>query len=403
MNNLSIKQGENVAKHGVYRLLLLGGVKLVAGLLTGMTVMIADAISTFADSLGMFAAYLGLRLSRKSANKNFSYGYYKIETVAALIISIWIIILGIIIFRESIDLFYETKIGQHRAFAITTTIFAIYNTYHLEKRLREAAKKCNSLALRASAEDKKMDMFAGIAILISIVANYQQIPYVEALVSTGLALIILKAGVSSAKESLFFLLDYWNDPALQKNIKSILKKEKELIHNVKKIRLRRAGTFIFGEAFVEINPFIGMEDLRESLKILQDKIKALNPYIKDFSIYTHISKAKKTKIAIPLSKGETLDTGQVASSLPSTHGYLFVELSQNKIKKTYYKPLTKNHKAIVELADFIKAEKTNLVIDNRLNSIVYFNLRHTHQILIYPNFSDIKDARQALELILIDS
>lgn len=403
MNNQSIKQGEQTARSGIYRLVLLGGIKLVAGLITGMTVMITDAISTFADGLGMFAAYIGLRLSRKTADHNFEYGYYKIETVAALFISIWIVVLGVIMLKESIELFMTTKEGEHRVFAISATIFAIYSAYTLEKTLREAGQKANSLALLASAKDKKMDMFAGIAILISIIANYQNIPYVEAVVSTCLALIILKVGVSSGKESLYFLLDYWNDPIFKLKIKNIFKNEKDLIKSVKKIRLRRAGTFIFGEAFVEINPFVGMEDLRESLKILQNQVKALNPYIKDFSIYTHISKAKKIKIAIPLSGGKNLDKGEVAHTLPATKGYLFLELSENKIKKEYYKSLADSKKAIVPLANFLKQEKVSIIIDNSLNSLVYFNLRHTHHILIYPNFSDIKNARQTLEMILIDS
>ena len=44
---------------------------------------------------------------------------------------------------------------------------------------------------------------------------------------------------------------------------------------VKKLRLRRAGNFIFGESFVEINPFAGIEDLREELDLLQGKSKIL--------------------------------------------------------------------------------------------------------------------------------
>lgn len=402
MNTKSIQIGEEAAKKSILYILFLGVVKLLAGLLTGMTVMITDAVSTFADTLGIFAAYFGLKLSRKSANKNFEYGFYKIETIAALLISIGIIYLGYIMLLKSIDIIRIPNAGQHRIFAITATLFAIIHSHKIETQLRIAGEKSNSLALLASAKDKKMDMFVGVAILISIIANYKNIPYVEGIVSLSLALIILKVGFSSAKESLYFLLDYWNDPVLSKEIKKIFHKEKGFILGIRKMRLRRAGTFIFGEAFIDISEFASMKDLRSELDILQRKIHALSPYIKDFAIYTNISKSGKTKVAIPLKSGDNMQ-GEVATTLKSTNGYLFVELNENKIKKSYYKPLSLSKKKPIQLSNFLQEESVNVLIDNKLSSLIYFNLRRTHQILIYPNFSDIKRADKTLELILIDN
>jgi cation diffusion facilitator family transporter len=401
MNKVALKEGETVAKYAIFHLLILGLIKTVAGLVTGMSVIIADAISTFADTLGVFASYLGLRLSRKSADKKFEYGYYKFETFAALLVSLGTMYAGYAILVRAISNIGVQMEGHFRPFAITATVLAIAHSYRLWKKLTIAGEKTNSLSLLANAKDKKMDIFAGFIILISIIANYQQIPYIESVVTIIIALTILKVGIFSAKESLFFLLDYWNDPILLKKIKKEFKKEKDLIIKVHKIRLRRAGTFIFGEAFVEINPYAGLEDLREELDLLKQKIMGLNQYIKDFPIYTHISKTDKVKVAVPIKSGRTL-RAKVASNLKETHSYLFANIRKGKVRDFYVKKLYAADKKPVQFAEFLKNEKVNIIIDNKLNSLIYYNLRRTHHILIYPNFSDVNKVKETLKLLMID-
>lgn len=398
----SLTLGEKAAKEGILNLFLLGIIKLIAGVLTGMTVILADAISTFADTLGIFASYIGLRLSRKSADEHFAYGYYKIETFAALLISIGIIYLGYYILRQSIDTFFHPQVGEYRAFALIATIIAILMSYRLYKKLIVAGRASNSLSLIASAKDKKMDMIAGIAVLVSIIANYKEIPYVEGVVSAIIALFILKVGLSSSKESLFFLLDYFNDPILLRKIKKILNQEKDLIIKVKKIKLRRAGTFIFGQAYVELNPFADILDLREELNILRKKVEDLSPYIKDFPIYSHIPKSTKFKVAIPI-KGRNGINAELANTLSETQAYLFAQISNNKIGKYYVKKLKPGQKKPTQLDNFLKQEKVNILIDNKLNSLIYYNLRRTRHVLIYPSFSDVKKAKDVLQLLLIDT
>lgn len=402
MNTHFLREGEKAALHGIFKLVGLGIIKIIAGLLTGMTVIIADAISTFADTLGIFASYIGLRLSRKSADEHFKYGYYKIETFAALVISIGIIYLGYYIFRESIKTFMEPKQANFYTVGMIATIIAIISSYLLWKKLQAAGEKANSLSLIASAKDKKMDMIAGGAVLISIIANYQNIPYVEGIVSIIISLIILKVGITCSKESLFFLLDYWNDPILTRKINKVFNAEHDLIIKVRRLRLRRAGTFIFGEAYVDINPYAGIVDLREELNILQDKIKKLNPYIKDFAIYSNIPKTKKARIAIPIKRGRGMNA-TVASTLSETIGYLFVDLKDEKIARHYFRSLKKSQKNPVQLSNFIKKEKVNILIDNNLNSLIYYYLRRTHHVFIYPHFADIKNAKKTVELLLIDT
>jgi len=402
MNTRALKEGEDVAKKSILYLVMLGSLKMFAGLVTGMTIMFAGAISTFADIIGIAASYFGLHLSRKSANEHFKYGYYKIETVAAFLVSLGIIYLGVKIMGEGIEILRSPETGKLYVFAIITTILAISHSRKLAVKFQEAADKTNSLSLLANARDKKMDVFAESAVLLSIGANYLQIPYVEGGMTIIIGLFILKTGLFSTKDALYFLLDYWDDPILTRKIKKVFRAEKDFILGIKKLRLRRAGNFIFGEAFVEINPFAGIQDLRVELDIIQSKIKELNPYIKDFSIFTHITKSDKMKVAIPIKEDQRLSS-RIAPTQKKTTAYLFAEIRKNKIGKVYVRKLKDKDREPLALGEFLKKEKINILIDNKLNSIMYFNLRRTHHILIYPRFSGVPTAKKALELLMIDT
>ncbi len=402
MSKTYLLEGEKIAKQSIIKLFLLSLIKGAAGIFTGMTVIVADAVSTLADTLGIFAAYIGLKLSRRTADSKFEYGYYKIETFAAFLISLGIIYVGYVILVDSIESFTTPTPGSFYAFGILATLISIIASIMLSKKLAEAGAKVNSLALTASAKDKRTDVFASFGVLLSIVANYLEIPYVEGTISSLIALVILKEGISSAKESLFFLLDYWDDPKLYNQIRKIFEQEKDLVLEVKKLRLRRAGTFIFGEAFIKLNPFAELQDLREELELLQRKILELNPYFKDFSIYTSVPKSEKIRVAVPIKKGTTLNS-ELAPTLKSTNAYLFTEIKNNKIHNSYIKKLSKEDKKPVELANFLKKEKVNILIDNNLNSLLYYNLRRTNHILIYPQFGDVKNASDTLKLLLLDT
>lgn len=402
MNTHLLKEGEDAAKKGIFRLLGLGCIKLLVGLFTGLTVVIADSISTFADALSLGAAYTGLHLSRKNADRKFQYGYYKVETFSAFLISIGIIIVSLFLFKESLDLFLNTNQAHNRPFAITAAIFAIFQSRRMANFLEKAGKKVNSLSLLANARDKKNDVLIQIGILAAIYANYNSIPYVEGMISTLISLIVLKDGLLTAKDSVFYLLDYWDDPKLRRKIAKQLNKEKEIVKKVEKIRLRRAGTFIFGEAFIEINPFIDMLDLKETLKILEKNTLKQNPYIKDFSIYSHIPDVNYMKVAVPLKSGTGLNA-IIANTIKETNSYLFAEIKNNKIKNFYTKKIKNAEKDPVRLANFLKKEKITTLINNKINSLTYYNLKRANQILIYPNFNDVSMAGSCLKLLLLDT
>jgi len=395
-------QGERIAKKSLINLIVMTGLKAIAAYLTGMVVLLADTLSTVTDIISLFASYIGLKLSRKSADKNFGYGYYKVETFGALVVSLLIIYFGYDVFKQAVENLYVEPTGQAHIIGLIVTIVSVFFSISLARKLSDAARKTNSMSLMNNAVDKKLDVIASFAVIASIVANMYNVMYIESVISMVMSVMILKVGVDSTKEALFYMLDYWDDPKMIRKIRRIILHKTDIVLSIKRIRMRRAGTFIFGEAFVEINPFADLINLREQLDIMDSKIKELNPYIKDFTVHTHITKTKKIRMAVPVTGEGSGLNAKIASTLKNTKAYEFIDIRNDKVSKKYRKRLRPEQKGSEAFIEFMKKEKPNIIIDNGLKSLMYYNLRHTNHIRIYPHFSNTKTVDDAVKLMIID-
>jgi cation diffusion facilitator family transporter len=398
-----IREGEIIARNSLFVLIFVASIKAAAGFATGMVVLLADALASVTDILSLFASYIGLKLSRQGKTKGFQYGYYKVETFMALVVSVMILYLGYKIIRESINRLADPSPGQYTLIGVAAVLISIGFSLRLAGKLTRAAEKANSISLMNNAKDKKMDVVSSVAVLAGIIANHFEIPYLEGTVGILISLIILKVGLYSAKEAVFFLLDYWDDYTLLHKIKKVLLKEGDLVKRVKKIRLRRAGTFIFGEAFLEVNPFADMKDLRNDLNKLGNKIKEVNEHIRDFSLFEMIPQPKKIRVAIPIIGNRGLKS-QIAEKMGAMTHYVFVDIVNKKIKTHKVEKFTFRKKQdYIEIANLLKKKKVNILINSDLNSLLYYQLQHVHHIAIYPNFSNVDKVEDTLKLLLIDT
>lgn len=396
-----LQHGSHVAFVSMVKIFLLAVLKTIVGLTTGMVVLIADALASFADMTALFATYLGLRISQKSEDKGFRYGYYKVETVASLIVSLIIIYLGIKIFFDSLERFQELEESSYQFLGIIMVAISIIESRHMAHKLKHTGNEINSRSLINCGIDKTVDVYVQIAVFAGILANTFHIPYVEGTIGMGISLMTLKVGLESAKESLFFLLDYFDDQKMIDKIRDKIKEKSHIINDIHDIRMRRAGTVIFGEAVLDINPYIEVRDIRNELNRLEHAIENVDEYIQHFSLLIAIPHPRKIRVALPVRNKKDLHSN-LADSMVEAKYYLFVDISAGKIKKFYFKEFNFNPSDFGGIVEFFEKERINVIINNNMHSLLYYNLRHLKKIQIYPNFNNVDDAENTIKLLMID-
>src|SRR5918992_1327796 len=111
--NEGILAGQKIARISVVTLIGIGIVELVTGHVSGSVVATADGIDSLSDAMISFIVLLGLRIAHRPADKKFHFGYHKVESFAALMAAIGMIIIGLIILNHSYEaLIHPREINQ---------------------------------------------------------------------------------------------------------------------------------------------------------------------------------------------------------------------------------------------------------------------------------------------------
>ncbi len=397
-----LQLGTRIALMAMGEIMLLAIMKAIVGLTTGIVVLLADAVASFSDVLGLIASYIGLKMSQRNADKGFKYGYYKTESFAAFLASLLIIYMGFEVLGDSMNRLFVLEQSSGYLLAAGQVAVTVLVSLHLSYYLMKTGKKIHSLSLIDSAKDKRSDVISEIPVAIGIAASYFKIPYLEGAIGIVLSLLILKVGLESGKESLFFLLDYFDDQELLNKVEQTIMTKSRIVKKVQNIRMRRAGTYIFGEAFLEINPFVETKDIRNDLNLLKEKISSLDSQLKDFSLFVDVPQTNKVRVAVPVKNDNGLKS-EVATTLEETKFYIFVDVADGKISAFHSKPFPFKKFDFIGITKFLKAEEAKIVINNNMHSLLFYNLRRLHHILVYPHFNNITDVENTIKLLLIDT
>ncbi len=107
--NEGILAGQRIAKISVITLISIGIVELVTGYVSGSAVATADGTDSLSDAMISFIVLLGLRIAHRPADKTFHFGYHKVESFAALMAAIGMVIIGGIIFYHSYEALIQPR------------------------------------------------------------------------------------------------------------------------------------------------------------------------------------------------------------------------------------------------------------------------------------------------------
>ncbi|MBP9718387.1 cation diffusion facilitator family transporter [Candidatus Gracilibacteria bacterium] len=394
-----LRRGTAVARNSLLLLVIMMVIKGGAGYLTNIVALVGDAIGSFSDIIAMTAIFIGLKLSQRHANRTFKYGYHRIETLATLIISLIVLTLGIRVFIQSYDrLLHPAATSSHIIGMISATLsigISLF-AFHYQKNI---GKKINSQAMLASAYDKRNDAIVSAGVFVSVIADKYHILYVEGIIGMLVALLIIYTGLNHGKESLLYLLDYWDNPEITKQIQKILA-QSPIITEVKNIRLRHAGTYIYGEVFVEVNAFVETKDLRDELHRLNREIQNNIEHLGDFVIYIDPPKPTTMRVALPIQKENGLSS-LIATAPEKEFLFFIVEIKNGGIKKFYRTPEKFFMNDAAKIIKLLKKERINILISSLIHPLLYYQLR-LNNIKVYPHFNDIKDVENTIKLLLLD-
>ena len=282
--------GQRIAKISVITLISIGIVELLMGHFSGSVVATADGVDSMSDAMISFIVLIGLRFARRPADRKFQFGYHKVESFAALIAAIGMIVIGSFIVYHSYQGFIHPEVIKQPLLTMVVLAIAGGISLHRAFQMRSIANKYHLLSLKTDAKNSIKDGSASILGFLSVfIATQFGFLQADAIGGMIIAGFIFSVAYVSLKQSSLILVDAWHNPISVDYIKKLLEEKIEAGVNVRSIKLRQTGIVSRAEIHVEID---GNKPLTEVEMLMQNTEKLIKSNIPNMGVVLVVPHAK---------------------------------------------------------------------------------------------------------------
>ena len=188
--------GSLVSIVGILLNVMLFAAKITVGVLFGSVSITADAVNNLSDAGSQVVSLISFKIAAKPPDRDHPFGHARIEYVASMIVSFFILLIGWELLSESVRKIFsptaETRFSWVSVIVLSVSVIAklwlcLFN--------RKIAKRIDSSVMRATAADSLSDAGATAAVLIATLVlrftGFDPDAYMGVLV----AILIMIAGV----------------------------------------------------------------------------------------------------------------------------------------------------------------------------------------------------------------
>ena len=180
-------------------------VEIVGGLFTHSLALVSDGIHMFTHAFALGLSWGAIVLAARPANIEKTFGYYRVEVVAAFVNGITILISAIWIVIEGVG---RLMVPEPVAIGITLIIAVIGLVINLITGAILMRGDQSNLNIRSSFLHMLTDTLSSVAIIIGLVViHYTGWQFIDPLLALIVAVIILKWSWSLLRDSLHVLME----------------------------------------------------------------------------------------------------------------------------------------------------------------------------------------------------
>lgn len=188
--------------------LMLVGCKAFVGVLTGSVAVVMDAVNNLSDALSCIITIVGTKLAEKAPDKKHPYGYDRVEYVAAVIIGVVVLWVGLTSFRESYTKILHPEAAVYPPISLIIIMVAVFVKFFMGRYVIEQGRKYHSEPLTASGKESLFDCAISLSTLFAAVISLLFQVSVEGWFGAVIAAFIVKAGIEVIAESLSAVLEH---------------------------------------------------------------------------------------------------------------------------------------------------------------------------------------------------
>lgn len=179
--------------------------EIIGGIISNSLALVSDSLHVMLDFTAIIVSLIAFRIAKKSSPITLSFGFHRVEIIAALINGITLIGVSLFIFYEAYRRFQEpqtieinTLLGVAIAGFVANIIMALL--------LKKESK--SNLNIKGSYSHVIGDMFSSIGVIVGgIIMSFTNYPLIDPIVSVGIGILIARSGIILCKECLYIFME----------------------------------------------------------------------------------------------------------------------------------------------------------------------------------------------------
>ncbi|WP_379162906.1 cation diffusion facilitator family transporter [Paenibacillus sp. sgz5001063] len=269
-----IRKGERGALISIIAYLILSAFKLISGYVFGSSALLADGFNNLTDIVASLAVLIGLRISRKPPDSDHAYGHFRAETVAALLASFIMAVVGIQVIVEAVRSLFEGAKATPQLWSAGVAVVcaaAMMGVYIYNKRL---ARQINNHALMAAAKDNFSDAMVSIGAAVGIVGAQFGLPWIDSAAAVAVGLLILKTAWDIFRDSTYRLTDGFDQNQLM-DLRSTIARTPG-VEGIKDLKARVHGNHVLVDVVVEVDAQITVKQGHAISDSIEERMSKLH-------------------------------------------------------------------------------------------------------------------------------
>lgn len=245
----------------------LGGIKLLAAILTSSIALAASFVDSLMDIFASSVNLLAVRIGGRPADDDHRYGHGKAESLAGMFQGTVVGFSGVYLVVESVKRLVEGSATAHETVGLAVMAVSVLASAWITWLLRRTAKATGSVALAADGLHYASDvlMNAGVFAALGVVALTGW-TWVDPVVGLGVAFLVLKSSWSVIRASVDELMDRDLGADVETEVRAAVARGVPEARGLRALRTRRAGRRRFVDLTVALDrrlPFADAHRLSE--------------------------------------------------------------------------------------------------------------------------------------------
>ncbi|MGM9834512.1 MAG: cation diffusion facilitator family transporter [Bacilli bacterium] len=265
---------------------IIATLKLIGGLIFGLSSLLADGIHTSTDVITNIISIISSKLTKKRKNKKYPLGFGMLEYIFNVGIGLLITLIGVFLLFRSFHI--STIIPSLKVLWILAISFILkgISIYLLNKQGNKEQNK----VLIMLAEESKADLYSTIMVFfITIFLQWQnQIPLLRYLDNIGgflISLLIFKTAFVIIKDNLNHLI------GINELDKTKYEKTKEIVESFPNVKLENVefisyGSYYFVDIDILMNENTTLKKVTKIESSIRNRLKLSNMKVKYVNINT---------------------------------------------------------------------------------------------------------------------